>query len=68
VSAEIEGGVVTIVVQAHGQWRQPELSPFRGRGMAMMRVLADTTVVSLPLGTTVTMRSLSARASRAGRR
>jgi anti-sigma regulatory factor (Ser/Thr protein kinase) len=50
-------GVVTIVIRDHGEWRQPTSDPYRGRGLAMMRVLADTTVSSSPDGTTVTIRS-----------
>jgi anti-sigma regulatory factor (Ser/Thr protein kinase) len=60
VSAEIDDGKVTIVVQDHGQWLQPTSSPYRGRGLAMMRVLADTTVAAGPNGTTVTIRNHSA--------
>ena len=54
---EIAEGVVTIVIRDHGEWRQPTPDPYRGRGLAMMRVLADTTVTSRPNGTTVTMRN-----------
>jgi anti-sigma regulatory factor (Ser/Thr protein kinase) len=57
VCAEITDGLVTIVVRDHGRWREPTSSQYRGRGLAMMRVLADTTVTSRPLGTTVTLRS-----------
>jgi anti-sigma regulatory factor (Ser/Thr protein kinase) len=60
VSAVIDAGVVTIVVHDHGGWRQPQLSPFRGRGLAMMHVLADTTVNPRRGGSTVTMRNLTA--------
>jgi anti-sigma regulatory factor (Ser/Thr protein kinase) len=54
---EVADGVVTIVVRDHGQWREPTSMGDRGRGLAMMRVLADTTVTLGPQGTTVTLRS-----------
>jgi anti-sigma regulatory factor (Ser/Thr protein kinase) len=56
VSAEVEDGEVTIVVQDHGGWLPPGSSLYRGRGLAMMRVLADTTVEAGTHGTTVTIR------------
>jgi anti-sigma regulatory factor (Ser/Thr protein kinase) len=61
VSASIVDGVATITVQDHGQWRQPEAGRDRGWGLAMMHALADVTVVALPHGTTVTIRSRRAR-------
>jgi anti-sigma regulatory factor (Ser/Thr protein kinase) len=57
VATQIADGVVTIVVHDHGQWRAPTSSPHRGRGLAMMRVLADTSVAVGAHGTTVTLRS-----------
>jgi anti-sigma regulatory factor (Ser/Thr protein kinase) len=54
---EIADGGVTIVIQDHGVWQQPTSDPYRGRGLAMMRVLADTTVSTASSGTTVTIRS-----------
>jgi hypothetical protein len=60
VFIEIADGLVTIVVRDHGQWQQPTSDPYRGRGLAMMRVLADTTVRTRPHGTTVTMRNYRA--------
>jgi anti-sigma regulatory factor (Ser/Thr protein kinase) len=60
VVAEIDGETVTIVVQDHGRWLQPTPSAHRGRGLAMMRVLADTTVTMGNQGTTVTLRNHSA--------
>jgi anti-sigma regulatory factor (Ser/Thr protein kinase) len=60
VSAETDDGKVTIVVQDHGQWLQPTSSPYRGRGLAMMRVLADTIVAPGTYGTTVTIRNHTA--------
>ena len=56
VSTEIDDGSVTIVVQDHGQWRRPKSSSDRGRGLAMMRALADATVAGDARGTTVTLR------------
>lgn len=53
---EIEDDQVTIVVRDHGQWRDGPSGPHRGRGLVLMRALADTTVTRLPKGTTVTIR------------
>jgi anti-sigma regulatory factor (Ser/Thr protein kinase) len=53
---EIADGLVTIVVRDHGQWQEPTSDPYRGRGLAMMHALADTTVSSCKDGTTVTLR------------
>jgi anti-sigma regulatory factor (Ser/Thr protein kinase) len=57
VAAEIDGEAVTIVVQDHGRWLEPTPSSCRGRGLAMMRVLADTTVTAGTHGTMVTIRN-----------
>jgi anti-sigma regulatory factor (Ser/Thr protein kinase) len=57
VAVQIIDDVVTIVVRDHGQWRSPTSSPHRGRGLAMMRVLADTEVAVGAHGTTVTLRT-----------
>jgi anti-sigma regulatory factor (Ser/Thr protein kinase) len=57
VSAEVDDGRVTIVVHDHGRWLPPRSSLYRGRGLAMMRVLADTTVEAGTHGTTVTIRN-----------
>jgi anti-sigma regulatory factor (Ser/Thr protein kinase) len=54
---EIDEEVVTIVIRDHGEWQQPTPDPHRGRGLAMMRVLADTTMSTCADGTTVTIRS-----------
>ena len=51
------GAGVTIVVCDHGQWREAVPGGPRGRGMAMMWLLANTTVAPSPQGTTVTIRS-----------
>jgi anti-sigma regulatory factor (Ser/Thr protein kinase) len=56
VSAEIGLGIVTVEVRDHGRWLEPTPSPYRGRGLAMMRALSDTTVSVGAHGTTVTIR------------
>jgi anti-sigma regulatory factor (Ser/Thr protein kinase) len=58
---ETGDGVVSIVIRDHGVWQPPTSDPYRGRGLAMMRVLADTTVSTCAGGTTVTVRSRRAR-------
>ena len=62
VSTEIDGCAVTVVVRDHGQWRRSAPDPERGRGLAMMRALADTSVTARPHGTTVTIRNHRAAA------
>jgi anti-sigma regulatory factor (Ser/Thr protein kinase) len=57
VATQVTDDVVTIVVHDHGQWRAQTSSPHRGRGLAMMSVLADTSVAVGDRGTTVTLRS-----------
>jgi anti-sigma regulatory factor (Ser/Thr protein kinase) len=57
VSSDVDEEQVTIVVQDHGGWQQPTSPSYRGRGLAMMRALVNTTVTTRPHGTTVTMRS-----------
>ena len=57
VAIQIADDVVTIVVRDYGQWRASTSSLYRGRGLAMMRVLADTSVAVSADGTTVTLRS-----------
>jgi anti-sigma regulatory factor (Ser/Thr protein kinase) len=57
VAIQIADDVVTIVVRDYGQWRASTSSLYRGRGLAMMRVLADTSVAVGANGTTVTLRS-----------
>jgi anti-sigma regulatory factor (Ser/Thr protein kinase) len=56
VSTEIDVGAVTIVIHDHGTWRPLRHPEDRGRGLAMMHALADTTVTASPNGTTVTIR------------
>jgi anti-sigma regulatory factor (Ser/Thr protein kinase) len=60
ITAEIDGAVLIITVHDHGRWLEPARSPFRGRGLRMMHALADTTITSSALGTTVTLRSFCA--------
>ena len=60
VSAAFDDGAVTIVIQDHGLWLQPNSPTYRGRGLAMMRALADTTVTANAHGTMVTLCSRSA--------
>jgi anti-sigma regulatory factor (Ser/Thr protein kinase) len=57
VVAEIVEARVTIVVCDHGQWRDVPIGSHRGRGLAMMWLLADTTVAAGRHGTTATIRS-----------
>jgi anti-sigma regulatory factor (Ser/Thr protein kinase) len=57
VSGDVDDGQVTIVIKDYGGWQQPTLPSDRGRGLAMMRILADTSVTTRSHGTTVTMRS-----------
>lgn len=50
--------VLTVTVADRGRWRQHEPDPLslRGRGIPLIRALADTTdITSTPAGTTVTM-------------
>jgi anti-sigma regulatory factor (Ser/Thr protein kinase) len=56
-SIEIADGVVTVVIRDHGQWQQPTSDPYRGRGLEMMNILADTIVTPGANGTTVTIRN-----------
>jgi anti-sigma regulatory factor (Ser/Thr protein kinase) len=57
VRAEFGDARVTITVRDQGQWSDGPPGPHRGRGLAMMWILADTTVAAGPRGTTVTIRS-----------
>ena len=57
VIVEVTDGRVTIVVRDHGQWRDGPSGPHRGRGLAMMSAVAETTVRTAAHGTTVTIRS-----------
>ncbi|MGI8622239.1 MAG: SpoIIE family protein phosphatase, partial [Solirubrobacteraceae bacterium] len=52
-----EPGVVTVVVRDHGRWRDPVLTPHRGRGFELMRALAEEVVVERRgSGTAVSLR------------
>jgi anti-sigma regulatory factor (Ser/Thr protein kinase) len=57
VLTEIGGARVTVVVRDHGQWCHGPPGVDRGRGLAMMWMLADSTVTPSPRGTTVTIHS-----------
>jgi anti-sigma regulatory factor (Ser/Thr protein kinase) len=59
VLAEIRDTRVTVIVSDHGRWRNATAGAGtdRGRGLSMMWMLADTTIVAEPHGTTVTIRS-----------
>ena len=59
MTVEVVNGRVTIVVQDFGAWRPGATRPHRGRGLAMLSALADTTVSSARSGTTVTIRGPS---------
>ncbi len=56
VAVEVDDDRVTVVVRDHGQWREGPVGPHRGRGLAMMRALAETTVLANRHGTTVVIR------------
>jgi hypothetical protein len=57
VLTEIADARVTVVVRDHGQWSDGPPGADRGRGMAMMWMLADSRVAPSPQGTTVTILS-----------
>ncbi|MEJ7892371.1 MAG: SpoIIE family protein phosphatase [Solirubrobacteraceae bacterium] len=51
------GGAVGIVVRDYGRWKDPIVSPNRGRGFGLMRALVDDCAVERsPAGTTVRLR------------
>jgi len=51
-----DDGEVTVCVRDHGTWREPQDTPDRGRGLALMRKLMDAVEVQpRPGGTTVRM-------------
>jgi anti-sigma regulatory factor (Ser/Thr protein kinase) len=60
VLLDVTDGQVIIVIRDHGRWRHGPPTPHRGRGLSLMRDLADTAVDPLPNGTTVTIRSRTA--------
>jgi anti-sigma regulatory factor (Ser/Thr protein kinase) len=57
VCTEIDYGAVTIVIQDCGLWRQRTSPGDRGRGLVLMRALANIIVTVSPSGTTVTIRN-----------
>jgi len=57
VLSEISDGRVTVTVRDYGQWSDVPHGPHRGRGLAMMWLLATVTVMTSPHGTTVTIRN-----------
>ena len=61
MTVEVEHGRVTIVVQDFGAWRPGPTGAHRGRGLAMLSALADTTVSCARSGTTVTIRGPAPR-------
>jgi anti-sigma regulatory factor (Ser/Thr protein kinase) len=67
VVAEISPTTVVVTIRDHGQWLAPTVSAFRGRGLQIMRLLADTTVTTSATGTTVTIRALGAVTAAAAR-
>ena len=56
VCVEVDHDAVTVTIRDHGTWRQPRVPTVRGRGLAMMDALAQTTVTASVRGTTVTIR------------
>jgi anti-sigma regulatory factor (Ser/Thr protein kinase) len=59
MTVEVADGRVTVEVTDYGEWRRGPTGPHRGRGLAMLKALADTTVTTTPTGTTVTIRGPS---------
>jgi anti-sigma regulatory factor (Ser/Thr protein kinase) len=57
VLTEVDDGRVSVLVRDFGVWREGLAGPHRGRGLGMMRALADMSLDSQPGGTTVTLRS-----------
>jgi anti-sigma regulatory factor (Ser/Thr protein kinase) len=57
VFTEVDDGRVSILVRDFGEWCEDLTGPHRGRGLGMMRELADVSLISEPGGTTVTLRS-----------
>jgi serine phosphatase RsbU (regulator of sigma subunit)/anti-sigma regulatory factor (Ser/Thr protein kinase) len=56
IEAAIDDGAVTAVVRDTGRWREPTGAGFRGRGLALIRALAEVTVDRAAEGTSVTLR------------
>lgn len=57
VLTEVDHERVSILVRDFGEWLEPIAGSHRGRGIGMMRALADMSLVSNAGGTTVTLRS-----------
>ena len=55
VSTEAGERWARIMIQDHGRWRTPSVGGDRGRGLAMIGVLADATLTVGPRGTTVVL-------------
>jgi hypothetical protein len=55
VSAEVGERRARIMIQDHGRWRTPTPGGDRGRGLQMIRVLADATLTVGSRGTTVVL-------------
>jgi serine/threonine-protein kinase RsbW len=64
VGLTIDGSTVELRVSDSGQWRVPQPSADRGRGMALMGRLMDDLVVDRGEGTTVLMRRSLGRSVR----
>ena len=60
MTVEVADRRVTVVVKDYGAWRQGPTGPHRGRGLALLSALADTTVTTARSGTTVTIRGPAA--------
>ena len=59
VRAEIDGPGVQIVIRDYGRWSSAMPTPGdRGRGLRMMTMLTAVSLISGPLGTSVTLRNL----------
>ena len=59
VRAEIDGTGVEIVIRDYGRWTADMPAPGdRGRGLRMMTMLTAVSLISGPLGTSVTLRNL----------
>ncbi|WP_197523239.1 ATP-binding protein [Actinokineospora pegani] len=57
VAATVGGPHLTVTISDNGSWRPPRFDPaaHRGRGLDIMRALADTVTVDTGDGTTVTL-------------
>ncbi|WP_460808484.1 ATP-binding protein [Micromonospora zhanjiangensis] len=56
VEASIDDGVVTATIRDSGQWREATEAGFRGRGLALIRAVAEVSVDRTAEGTAVTLR------------